>query len=170
MKPIKPVEAKHRTPTVISLCQSMREAGDYSAMPILADALEEANYDDDDTLGVLRAGVTDPTEAERFNALILSDETARAVANVEHLAAELGPPGYYDDDDRSDGEMSYARLMEAAKEYATSVERGEDGKYLHMGTNEEYKDRDLKSFWQAYQLITGRTVADDDASFFSCSC
>jgi hypothetical protein len=39
-----------RTETVVALCQAMRQSRDYSAMPILADALQDAEYGDEEVL------------------------------------------------------------------------------------------------------------------------
>jgi hypothetical protein len=43
-----------RTPTVIALAQQMYESRDFSAMPVLADALQEAGYDNEDILNHCR--------------------------------------------------------------------------------------------------------------------
>lgn len=39
-----------RTTTVVALARGMAESGDYSALPILADALQDAGCDNDDVL------------------------------------------------------------------------------------------------------------------------
>ena len=43
-----------RTSTVVTLAQQMYEARDFSAMPILADALQDAGCDNDDILNHCR--------------------------------------------------------------------------------------------------------------------
>ncbi len=44
-----------RTDTVVSIADAMRDAGDFSAMPILADALQDAGCDREDVLSHCRA-------------------------------------------------------------------------------------------------------------------
>src|SRR5262249_33493428 len=82
-----------RTKTVTLLGQSMREAQDYSATPILADALQDAGCEDAVLLDALR-GELPSWSAERLVALIFSDETAAAVNWVEKFVADLGEGGY----------------------------------------------------------------------------
>src|SRR6188472_3868987 len=78
-----------RTQTVIELCQAMREMRDYSALPILADALQDADYPDEQMLGQLRSGPSE-IDAQRLVALVYSAETAAAVERIESTAATLG--------------------------------------------------------------------------------
>jgi hypothetical protein len=47
-------DPKWRTSAVVSLARQMYESRDFSAMPILADALQEANCDNDDILSHCR--------------------------------------------------------------------------------------------------------------------
>lgn len=44
------LEMKYRTATVLGLVRSIRESEDFSTMPILADALQDAGYDDEKVL------------------------------------------------------------------------------------------------------------------------
>ena len=50
--PFRPVtiDPSWRTPTVVTIAKQMSESWDCSAMPILADALQDAEYDNDDIL------------------------------------------------------------------------------------------------------------------------
>lgn len=75
-----------RTTTVVSLCEAMRQSRDYSATPILADALEEASFPDEEVLRQLR-GQLEPWQAERLTALVYSDKTNEAVRRIEEIAA-----------------------------------------------------------------------------------
>jgi hypothetical protein len=54
--PFRPVEfdPAWRTDTVLSLAKGMYESRDFSAMPILADALQDAGCDNDDMLNHCR--------------------------------------------------------------------------------------------------------------------
>ncbi len=159
-----------RTRTVIDLCQSMRESQDFSALPILADALQDAGCPESDPLlARLRAGATYYVEEATLVAVVMSPDAREAAQRITELASDLGGPGNYDDSDGPD--LTYEDLMEGARCYISSNESGGYGEYIHMGTNERYKDDfPRKEFWRDYQLLTGKTVADDEVSFFSCSC
>lgn len=172
---MKAFDPKWRTSTVIELCQSMREAQEFSALPILADALQDADCDDEELLGNLRAGTLPYVESATTLALILRADARESVKRIEEIADALGGPGEYDSDgeiNRQEG-MSYHALIEAARAYVESKKREEWGEYFHMGTNESYKDDAVfpaREFWRHFQVITGVTVEDDEASFFSCGC
>lgn len=160
-----------RTSTVVALCQSMREEGDYSALPILADALQDADCDDLSFLTALRSHCS-PVDAERYVALIYSDETANAVAWVEQLAAELGDSYGYDDDESGDPtqRMSYSILIDAARGSVTS------GECLTQYGSENWRNTmqsRYAEFWNRYQLITATKPefeSEYERSFISCSC
>src|SRR5690242_10305874 len=101
-----------RTQTVIALCQAMRQERDFSALPILADALQDADYADEEILATMRSD-PDTIEAQRLVALIYSAETADAVKRIESIAATLGGGvilelgGYVDGED-----ISYSTLID----------------------------------------------------------
>jgi hypothetical protein len=157
-----------RTETVVALCQAMRETRDYSATPILADALEEAGYGDEKVLSQLRGSLSHG-EAERLVALIYSDKTAEAVKRLEEIAAWLGPGSIYELGEGY-GEkipMDYKRLMDAAGRWIES----EDSTTQHgwESWRDSFPSR-AREFWEQYQIITGRKPPDDTASFFHCSC
>jgi len=48
------IKNEHRTDTVVQLCKSIRKLEDWSLMPILADALQDAGYEDQYYLNRLR--------------------------------------------------------------------------------------------------------------------
>lgn len=50
----KVLEDRYKTPDAISLARSIKKTYDFSAMPILADALEEAGLEDDSILRTMR--------------------------------------------------------------------------------------------------------------------
>jgi hypothetical protein len=167
-----------RTSTVIALCQGMREAQDFSSLPILADALQDADCNDAKLLETLREhGESLSWSATvALVAVVMDPDAAYWVRQVTEIAEALGAPEYYGSaedgsDDSHDDPLTYETLMDGARAYAESQERGDFGDYIHMGTNEAYKGGfPAKEFWACYQKLTGRAVADDDASFFSCSC
>ncbi len=173
------IDPKWRTSTVVGLCHGMRETGDYSALPILADALQDADCNDEVMLATMRSELLPIATRERLVAIVMSSDTRHAVEVIERYAADLGAPRYYGDYSYSDGDevteiekdaISYESLMTGAREYVEDIERGGYGEYIHMGVNENYKGMRMQEFWQAFQLVTGKTVRDDDVSFFSCSC
>lgn len=59
--------------------------------------------------------------------------------------------------------LSYQELMDGANDYV------EDEEYMYMGSNEDYYDLDMESFWNAYETLTGKSPAYK-GGFFSCSC
>src|SRR5262245_5398787 len=68
----------------------MREAQNYSALPILADALQEAGCPEKDALlATLRGSAPDKVDAQRLVALVYSDETAAAVAWMVQFVRDI---------------------------------------------------------------------------------
>lgn len=60
--------------------------------------------------------------------------------------------------------VSYQRLIDAAESYV------ESGDYLTGGSEME-GEYTPDEFWLHYQIVTGKTVAEDDrGNFFNCSC
>jgi len=155
-----------RTTTVVALCEAMRQSRDYSATPILADALEEAEFPDMEVLKQLRS-VLEPWQAERMVALVYGVKTADAVKRIEVIAAWLGPgamvnKGEWD----TPTPMNYQRLIGAADEWLN----GGEGVYHRSDSWEESFPSRATEFWEAYHIVTGRKPSDDTESFFVCSC
>ena len=155
-----------RTSTVTLLCQSMREAQDYAATPILADALQDAGCNDGALLEALRGGLPF-WSAERLVARIYSDETAAAVDWVEAFVADLGEGGY----PGNLPAMTYEMLMNGARAFNA----GEhypfgDGS---MNWSNESDERDHE-FWAAFQKLTGTRINFEiekrGMAFFACHC
>lgn len=146
----------------------MRQSRDYSATPILADALEEAEFSDEEVLRQLR-GALEPWRAERSVALIYSEKTNAAVKRIEEIAVWLGP-GAIEEFGEDYGEkipMSYERLMEAAGRWIDDQQL--TTQHGWEAWRESFPDR-AREFWEHYQIITGRKPPEVDDSFFSCSC
>jgi hypothetical protein len=145
----------------------MRQAGDYSAAPILADALEEAGFGDHEVLTRLREGLPH-WQAECLVALIYSDKTNAAVRRIEEIAVWLGPGGMVNRSEANSSiPMDYQRLMLAAHDWVD----GKEGVYQWNDDSWErsFPDR-AAEFWENYHIVTGRKPADSTASFFVCSC
>ena len=152
----------------------MRETQDYSATPILADALQDADYPDDAILAELRTH-QDEQAARRLVAIVYSDETASAVARIEELAKEMGKRALWEEGDGYDARVpvDYGRLMRVGDrwtepwDYNGSVEHGT----VEHGA-EELRNGDLgigwfDAFWKAYQAITGKV---GEGNPFGCTC
>jgi hypothetical protein len=168
---VNPIRPEWRTSTVLELCLSMRESRDYSALPILADALQDADCNDEELLSRLRRGPTGSADDCRLVALVFSDEAREAVRRIEEIAADLGPPTWYGDgdEDRTGDPLTVDLLLETARE--CNREKYSWDAYIHMGVNEAYKGGfPEKEFWECYRVLTGEAVRDSEASFFSCSC
>jgi hypothetical protein len=173
------IDPTWRTSTVVAICEGMRQTGDYSGCPILADALQDANCADESLLGDLRDSEKedDAISRQRLVALVASEESEGAVRRVEELAVNVGQPyspySYSGPDyDAPTGSLlTYTDIMSTAREYASeAAENGYGDTHIHMGTNEAYKDIDFNRFWEDYQLITGEAVKGHLGRFFSCSC
>jgi hypothetical protein len=166
------IKPEWRTDTVVQLCQSMREQQDFSALPILADALQDAGCPEgEDVLAELRRGASF-LGGQRLVAVVYSDATADAVRRVEGFAAGLGPDGYDGEGARPD----YEFVMEAADQWVKC------GDYTTQHGGEDWRDTGVPDeFWDDYRLILGKEPEWGEerwskgekvrpASFFSCSC
>lgn len=149
-------EPTWRTETVRLLAEQMLLSDDYDALPILADALEDADYPDAAVLAEMR--LSPGRSAYKYahaNArlvnLVYSDEHAAAVRRIEEFAAHI--------------DQTYNRLMKAADDWV------EDDEYTYDNT-EAYKSctKEWSTFWSDYTLLTGRKPASPNDEFFTCSC
>ena len=162
-----------RTGDVVALCEQMRKSQDYSACPILADALEDAGCDDAARLALLRSFTGTPSLRQRLVAEAYSDESTAAVAWVEDFAAALGG---YDDPDDDEGKiqrLSYFDLMDCAGTWLAHgavMTNYRDHPYWSMHLRDHLDDH-LAEFWNNYELVTGRVVDPEyRETFFECSC
>lgn len=165
------------TDTVLGIIREMREKQDYTPLPILADAMQDADYPDEGILAAFRMGPLDLPSVQRQLCLILGGEYAQAVKRIEEIAEELGDNyGYdsYEDDKRNlipTQPMNYEVLMNAADDWINDKDGW--GNYLTQQGHENWRDdfpRMAEEFWNNYEVVTGRAVEDKQASFFSCSC
>lgn len=151
------MDDKYRTQTVLALCRQMRDTEDYSAMPVLADALSDAGCADESFLAEMRR--ERPLDRRgrqaclRLLCVVESDAGGAALARADALAADL--------------EISYGRLMDAADTWV-------DDTYRTRDDTEIYKDvasHRWEEFWADYAVIAGRQPPEDDRHcFFTCSC
>ncbi len=143
-------EGYWRTPTVMALCENMRKQNNYEAMPILADALEDAGYEDKAILNQCRIERPYGFEPQRIVCLIMGGETEASVRWIEDFADSI--------------DQTYNRLMDSAEQWIT------EERYTRDDT-EAYKEHwdKFEEFWEHYEIVTGMEVKDK-SSFFTCSC
>ncbi len=135
-----------RTMAVIQLATAMHKSKDFSAMPILADALEESGFDDESVLEEMKSGSILEVSANRIACLVLGGESEAAVRFVDRFAEEE----YVD----------YERIIRVAHRYLDDGQ-GMIGMHGHE-TPEE--------FWDHFEVITGRAKPRDiDCDFNDCS-
>jgi hypothetical protein len=154
-----------RTRTVVGICRKMLDERDFAALPILADALEDAGCDDTETLTVCRQLGLTPLQAERLTNLVYSEETAAAVHALEEFAKEIN---YGEEDEYYPG-FGYKDMIrvghEAAKEGECYFNTTRGPEFLWN----EYNRRD---FFRNWSLVTGIQVSEErqDEMAFRCSC
>jgi hypothetical protein len=161
-----------RTSTVVAICEGIRYTDDYAALPILADALQDADYDNEEILTQLRNPNLSRIQADRLVSIVYSEETADAVKWIDELAETLGHNyGYssYEDDKNIVDEMNYEFIMQAAQNYHenddVTVQHGDES------WRDRFHGKIVADFWERYELITRVHVKDNDKyGFFGCSC
>lgn len=158
-----------RTKNVVAICHAMRETEDYSACPVLADALDDAGCDDVELLASLRS-FRDACQLQRLVAIVYSSETEEAVRQIEKFAEQLGERAFCEEGDGY-GErvpVTYERLMRVGDRWTApdqpypdyTTERGSDSLRDGWGY-------DFSHLWEPYRVITGRVGSGNP---FSCSC
>ena len=151
-----------RTTTVLALCRRMLDAREFDALPILADALQDAGCTDEKLLRQCRDAKLEPVPAERLVNLVYSDETAAAVRWLEKFARDVG----YDDDPPM---YRYEDIVEAGRIAVA------DGGYC-WGTDEGaeffYEDDNRREFFRNWSLVTGVPVPEEvqQQIGFRCAC
>lgn len=172
------VKPQWRTPDVLALCHGMRQQNDYSASPILADALQEAGGEGAITilspprpLCEFFRTETDSIRLEAEVARLASDELAEHVKWVRAWVAAINDDRYTDDET---GEpygraVTYEMVMAAAKA-SVAGDTSNDSVFLNWDTPDvAYEKRE--EFWARYAAIVGRPeVAGRDAGLFHCFC
>lgn len=159
------IEPKWRTDTVVQLCQSMRETQDYSALPILADALQDADCTEEGLLLRLRSGGVRKTEALTVVACIYSEQTYAAVVWLKEFPRSHDCPDYetlinaatgnHNDNDMGDG-YYYSKISDW------------DSSYLHFNGSDAHGEIP-DEFWEKVELLSGKRISDRP-NYFSCSC
>jgi hypothetical protein len=156
------VNQQLRTTTVLALCRQMLDARDFEAVPILADALQDAGCTDEALLRECRDPKLEPVLAERLVNLVYSDETAAAVRWLEKFARDVG---YEDDPPMYDYEI----IVDAGRE---AIEEGEYCWGTDAGAEFFYEEENRREFFRNWSLVTGVPVAEDvqEKIGFRCAC
>jgi hypothetical protein len=151
----------------------MLDSRKFDALPILADALQDAGCTDGDLLEKCQNAQLPPVEAERVVNLVYSDATAAAVRWLEQFARDINYPDYKDDDDEvgtpSDSNPhTYAYLIEVGRQ-------GIDEGYMNFGSDagaEFFRDgnHNVREFFRNWSLVTGMAVTDDQQERIGVSC
>lgn len=158
-----------------ALCRQMLDSRNFEALPILADALQDAGCADLDLLAQCRDPNVSRIQAERLVNLVYSDETAAAVRWLEQFVRDINYRDYKDADDRvgtpSDSNPhTYERIIGAAENSLTS---GGMGFASDAGADFFRKSKEnRREFFSHWSIVTGVMVSEDvrERMRFSCSC
>lgn len=157
---------QYRTTTVLLVCKNIREEQNYGATPILADALQDADFADESILTALRASDAPLTTLWKLVAQIYTDESAAAVKWMEEFVGQLKENPWAPDEYDGDLDMTYDKLLNTAKEY---IDTGDVLTQYGMSWQRTL-DGNEEEFWENYELLTGTKVEDHSGHFFSCTC
>ncbi len=163
------VNPEWRTATVVELCQSMREAQDFSALPILADAVQDAGCPEgSELLARLRSGACDYVESVTLTARLWSGSGDDAVNRLIDFTDKADCPEYKVVMNAATGNHHLNGDPESGEVgYYCSENHGE---HIYFGGRDAH-DRIPDWFWDAVETVTGKRVASGDrAKSFSCSC
>lgn len=155
------IKPEWRTATVVSLCQAMREQQDFSALPILADAVEDAGCDDPVLLARLRGPSLGYAEDAAVTACLWSAAGAESVKWLRDYGEHgMGPsfePLFCGAAGRvSPGPAGYEYLVE------------NDGEYLLFLGRDAYGNIP-DGFWDHMETASGLRLTKRPR-YFSCSC
>lgn len=171
------IKSEWRTTDVMLLCQGMRETQDYSALPILADALEEAGCDDNSFLEGLRSS-QEPVVAQRLVCIIYSEETAKAVRWLEQWVRDTNYHSYSVDEDdneipgtRRESDTDPHTYETIVQEVTNAIDTGET---LCFGTDDAvevlYDEHKRQEFLSKWALIVNRLPPETENFHFRCAC
>jgi hypothetical protein len=154
----------------------MRAAQDFSATPILADALQDAGCDDTDLLTYLRSDPRTPNPWPVKAAPNVScDTVVRAVLTAliaDPVAAGQAIIAVADFMDVLPVEVDILTLLQTA---LSAIGRGTGRSHISMSTditsNIARGGKDLEAFWDAFGVIWGCVIPRDARTgLFSCAC
>jgi hypothetical protein len=158
-----------RTSTVVGICERIRETEDYSACPILADALQDAGCDDEGLLAELR-DCSSLIQEERLVSLVYSEKTAEAVQRIDGFVVELGEGGY----PGNLPAMTYETLMDAARKYVKDPNSNPLGAGSMNWSNATAEPEVEIQFWKDFELVSGIKTEFQNQEWgtemFNCHC
>jgi len=178
-----------KTADVLGLARTVWSTRDAGLLPVLADAMQEGGYPEDDPLlARMRSGAMGEVRASRLACLVLGGDKAEAVKRIEDFAVNflsrrnaydyapdspevLRDPNYYNQ------HVGYDRLMRDAGE---NLDQGSSC-FLPFDFPDELYTRwpaVLVQFWKDYREVMNANLSDDDIDgmtesaydFFHCSC
>ena len=156
------------TSTVASLCNEMRESGDYSLLPLVGDALLDADCSDEELVAACHNREQSDVMRQRVVCLVLGGEYAAAVRWLENAVSEIGYD--YDEDDEPYRRVNYETLVAAGREAIA------DGGYCFgttSGSEFFYSDSNKHEFFRSLAIVTGTvppTIETQDSIYFRCAC
>ena len=172
----------HLTPTVVALMDGIDQDKAYDRLPVLADALEDAGFTDEEVLGALRSN--DPAlRGPWYRRAVIGvsiDMIRQAVGDITRIAHDLL-------------EFDYESNHPSYPQYNPSIPSKEDGPVVwilgvcrNYQTNHDYyrfdtstgymPDEEAIKIWKAYAVLTGEDTDTDNndeywpAFPFTCSC
>jgi hypothetical protein len=136
----------------------MLDSREFDAMPILADALEDAGCVDEELLTLCKKPDLKPVQAERVVNLVYSEETAAAVRWLEQFVRDINYRDYKDEDDEVGTESdtdphSYEEIIETGRQ-------GLDEGAMHFGSDDgadffRRSAENRREFFRNWSLVTG---------------
>ncbi len=167
-----------RTSTVVALCESMRQLQDFSALPILADALEENGCALVPLLNRLREPLPPYHHAVRLVAYVMSDRTRAALKWLDDFIEEYelgyrdGRPNYFYMTSEALRAIHWHPTCDYDKGFRETLDSAAHcyGEYLTFEGNraDSAQYTDGAAFWDAYETVTG--LRPHRTARFSCSC
>jgi len=160
------MNAEWRTSTVTALCHVMLDKRDFAALPILADALEDAGCTDREILDGCRGGKLSSIMNERLVNIVFSEETEKAAEYMEEMASEL-----FDDyeAERSAHTLNYEGMIKLGHDILD-----ESGAFFGADSPTDFfrQDYNRVEFFRNWSLLTGVRVAAStiDVLEFRCAC
>lgn len=152
--------AEWRTGDVVAIARGMLQSKDFSALPILADALQDAGCTDEELLAGCRQPPELPVLAARTVNLIYSRETEEAVKCLDQFCAD-----FVDYGDQSF--MRYERLLEGLQDY---LDTGKSIFSSHDHPDMTYDAERRRGMWESFEIVTGSIPSDKEDFPFRCSC
>ena len=153
-----------RTETVVALCRRMLDLRAFDAMPILADALQDAGCADEALLAKCQSPKLERIAAERIANELYSEETAAAVQWLEQFGRDIS----YEVEEGEQPMYDYASIIEVGH---SAVEDGE----MFFGTDDgadffRSGEDNVEEFFRHWSLVTGVAVPDELKANLSVSC